>query len=189
MIKKIFIISILAILFLMPVSNAVYTTDKIPYSKVLKSKILNNRYTNITVHEAYELLITTSNGIQKPIDIRRHDEWKKGRINTPPPEDPELWTDLHFGNNLQEFMDQYAGKEVVIYCRSANRSWTATKLLIENGFTGKIYHMLGGINGWIEAGYPLEPKSKSYQIKFTILYRFFQIFPNAFPILKQIMGL
>lgn len=189
MVKKMFIISILVILFLMPISSALYTTDKIPHSKVLNSKILNEGYTNITVHEAYELLITTSNGIQKPIDIRRLDEWRKGRIKTPPPEDPELWTDLHFGNNLQEFIDQYAGKEVVIYCRSANRSWTATKLLIENGFTGKIYHMLGGINVWVEAGYPLEPKSKSYQIRYTILLRFFQIFPNAFPILKQIMYL
>ena len=179
----------MAIFFLMPISSAIYTIEKIPNSKLINTNIINKGYTNITAQEAYELLTTTSNGVQKPIDIRTLREWIKGRINTPAPEDPELWADLHFGNNLDEFMDQYAGKEVVIYCRSANRSWTATKLLIENGFTGKIYHMLGGINEWIEAGYPLEPKSKSYQIKYTILFRFFQIFPNAFPILKQIMGL
>ena len=189
MIRKVFILSVLAIILLMPITGAVNLKEETYNKDISKSNIYNFTYTNITVHEAYNFLMTTENGIQKPIDIRTLDEWNAGRIKTPAPEDPELWTDLHFGVNLQEFMNQYAEKEVIIYCRSANRSWTATKLLIENGFTGTIYHMAGGINAWIEAGYPIEPKSKSYQIKYPILINFLQKYPNMFLILKQIFYL
>ena len=54
---------------------------------------------------------------------------------------------LFFGEglNLQRY-DKYRYKKIIVYCRSGNRSGTATKILNENGFTA--YNMLGGMNEW-----------------------------------------
>ncbi len=50
---------------------------------------------------------------------------------------------------------EYKDKPVLIYCRSGNRSVTASKILLENGFK-PIYNMKGGIKSWIQNGYPIE---------------------------------
>ena len=44
-------------------------------------------------------------------------------------------------------LDNYRDKRIIVYCRSGNRSGTATKILNENGFTA--LNMIGGMNGWI----------------------------------------
>ena len=43
-------------------------------------------------------------------------------------------------------LDKYRDKKIIVYCRSGNRSGTATKILNENGF--KAFNMLGGMNEW-----------------------------------------
>ena len=43
-------------------------------------------------------------------------------------------------------LDKYRDKKIIVYCRSGNRSETATRILNENGF--KAYNMLGGMNEW-----------------------------------------
>ena len=43
-------------------------------------------------------------------------------------------------------LDKYRDKKIIVYCRSGNRSGTATKILNENGFNA--YNMIGGMNGW-----------------------------------------
>ena len=43
-------------------------------------------------------------------------------------------------------LDKYRDKKIIVYCRSGNRSGTATKILNENGFTA--FNLLGGMNGW-----------------------------------------
>ena len=43
-------------------------------------------------------------------------------------------------------LENYRSKTIIVYCRSGNRSETATKILNENGF--KAFNMIGGINGW-----------------------------------------
>ena len=45
-----------------------------------------------------------------------------------------------------EELDKYRNKKIIVYCRSGNRSGTATKILNENGF--QAYNMIGGMNGW-----------------------------------------
>ena len=45
-----------------------------------------------------------------------------------------------------EELDKYRKKKIIVYCRSGNRSGTATKILTENGF--QAYNMIGGMNGW-----------------------------------------
>ena len=43
-------------------------------------------------------------------------------------------------------LDKYRDKKIIVYCRSGNRSGTATKILNENGFTA--FNLLGGMNEW-----------------------------------------
>jgi phage shock protein E len=44
--------------------------------------------------------------------------------------------------------------EILVYCRTGNRSSTAVELLEDAGFT-KLYHMSAGISVWIEQGHPV----------------------------------
>ncbi len=114
---------------------------------------------DITVEESWDLLTDTANGIQIPIDVRTDGEWIDWHIDTPSPENPKHYPNLHLSNEtqIQEFLELYDGREIIIYCHSGYRSFVATKLLIDNEFNGTIYNMLGGITGWDSAGYPTVP--------------------------------
>jgi rhodanese-related sulfurtransferase len=117
---------------------------------------------NISVNEAWDMLTNTDDGIQIPIDVRRNDEWNEGFINTPYPECP-VWYTLDLLKNetaLQEFMETYAGEEVVLYCKGGYRSLIGSYILCEAGFTGTVYNMLGGITEWIAQGYPIRNNTK-----------------------------
>ena len=46
-----------------------------------------------------------------------------------------------------------AEQPVVVYCRSGNRSATASRILADAGYTS-IYD-LGGLQGWISQGFPI----------------------------------
>jgi len=45
-------------------------------------------------------------------------------------------------------------KKILVYCNTGIRSAIASEILINNGF-GSVYNMLGGIDDWIKAGYPV----------------------------------
>ena len=45
-----------------------------------------------------------------------------------------------------EELNDYRDKKIIVYCRSGNRSGTATKILNENGFNA--INMIGGMNEW-----------------------------------------
>jgi len=55
---------------------------------------------------------------------------------------------------LRFFIMLYRDNEIILYCRSANRSFIAAQILIYNDFSGTIYNMMGGINEWKQAGLP-----------------------------------
>jgi rhodanese-related sulfurtransferase len=44
-------------------------------------------------------------------------------------------------------LNKYKDNDILIYCRSGNRSTVASKMLIDNGFK-RIYNMRDGIKGW-----------------------------------------
>ena len=46
-------------------------------------------------------------------------------------------------------------KEVIVTCRSGNRSGQVTQFLQQNGFNN-VHNMQGGIVAWEQAGYPVE---------------------------------
>ena len=43
-------------------------------------------------------------------------------------------------------LEDYRDKKIIVYCRSGNRSGTATKILNENGFDA--VNLIGGMNEW-----------------------------------------
>ena len=96
-------------------------------------------------------------GIQLVIDDRTFEEYFNERIATPHFYDKPILYPLQllqkpFFMNL--FFMLFQGKEVIIYCRSANRSYIGATLLLDNGFEGTLYNMLGGINAWKAEGLP-----------------------------------
>ncbi len=116
-----------------------------------------NIYKDITVTEAYALLTDTSNGIQIPIDVRTTGEWRTERINTPYPEFPHHFELSRLNETgIQEFISLYENSTVIIYCQSGGRSRSAAQILSDSGFNGTLYNMMGGINAWKNAGYPIQ---------------------------------
>ncbi|MFP4154720.1 MAG: rhodanese-like domain-containing protein [Halothiobacillaceae bacterium] len=57
---------------------------------------------------------------------------------------------------LQE-IERFREKPVLVYCRSGNRSVTASNILTAAGFTD-VSNMLGGIQAWESENYPVKRK-------------------------------
>lgn len=112
-------------------------------------------YINLTVEEVWDLLSDTANGIQLPIDVRTDGEWNGERIDTPFPEFPRHFekSEIIDSEGYLEFVDLYDGNDVIIYCKSGGRSAAAASTLIDRGFNGTVYNMLGGITAWKGSGY------------------------------------
>ncbi len=131
------------------------TSEYLSYNSMPQK--LNDCPMNITVHEAWDMLTDTGNGIQIPIDVRRENEWNSGYIDTPWPECP-IWYEKDLFQNetwLPIFMEMYDGKDIVLYCKGGYRSYLVSILLCDAGFSGIVYNMLGGITDWIAQGYPI----------------------------------
>ena len=81
------------------------------------------------------------------LDVRTQQEWDAGHIPgailIPLDELP---------NRLNEVPENM---EIVVVCRSGNRSGTGRDILLSNGFTS-VTSMEGGVNQWQAAGYPFE---------------------------------
>ncbi len=59
-------------------------------------------------------------------------------------------------SEIQNRLDELpTDKEVIVTCRSGNRSNQVTQFLRENGYDN-VHNMSGGIIAWEEAGYPVE---------------------------------
>ena len=103
-----------------------------------------DEYGDVTVQEASNLIA------EKPelviLDVRTVSEFNdghiEGAINIPVEE---------IANRLSE-LDK--NDELLVYCRTGNRSATAVGILEDAGFT-KIYHMHEGISVWVQREYPV----------------------------------
>jgi rhodanese-related sulfurtransferase len=158
--EKKLIITICAICLMLVFSGTIVNAGSEEISNTNEINLQNFRDCpiNITVQEAWDLLTDTGNGIQIPIDVRYEEEWNYGFIDTPYPECPIRYEYDEFMYNasfLEWFLDEFAGQELVIYCASGGRSIFVSNILCISGFTGIVNNMLGGINGWKTAGYPI----------------------------------
>ena len=132
-----------------------------PESKKINDKnkeLMDDSYTNLSIGQVWDFISDSSNGIQFLIDVRTPQEYRDERLFTSSlREKPRLFPlqFMEFGDIfLRFFMRRYDNKEIILYCRSANRSFIATKLLIDIGFSGTIYNIIGGINEWKAADLP-----------------------------------
>jgi len=98
-------------------------------------------YGNIDVAEAWDLI--GEKGDLVILDVRTVSEYESGHlegaINIP------VET---LGGRLSELDPN---DELLVYCRTGNRSTTAVGILRENGYD-RVYHMDGGIVAWNSAG-------------------------------------
>ena len=76
----------------------------------------------------------------------------------------EEWDEYHAPNTTLIPLDQLVArlneiprdKEIVVVCRSGNRSQQGRDILLEAGFQ-QVTSMSGGLNEWRSKGYPIEP--------------------------------
>lgn len=76
----------------------------------------------------------------------------------------EEWNDFHIPNTTLIPLDQLesrlsevpADQEIVVVCRSGNRSQAGRDILKQAGYEN-VTSMAGGVTAWRSAGYPIEP--------------------------------
>ncbi len=74
---------------------------------------------------------------------------------------PEEWNDFHAPNTTLIPLDELAARvselpqdqEIVVVCRSGNRSQQGRDILLQAGFK-QVTSMAGGLNEWQSSGYP-----------------------------------
>jgi hypothetical protein len=52
-------------------------------------------------------------------------------------------------------LSAHLNDKIMVYCKAGSRSEPACQILAEHGFT-KIYNMIGGIDAWMQADYPID---------------------------------
>ena len=104
----------------------------------------SDEYGDITATEAWNLIQDVEELVI--LDVRTQEEYDAGHI-----EGAILIPVLELSDRLDE-LDK--GSELLVYCRTGNRSSSAVEILENAGFT-KIYHMSNGITEWLSEGYPV----------------------------------
>jgi len=81
------------------------------------------------------------------LDVREPDEYAAGHI-------PSI-TLIPSGEVADRLAELPRDKEIIVTCRTGNRSAQVASMLRDQGFTN-VHNMTGGIVAWQEAGYPVE---------------------------------
>jgi len=100
-------------------------------------------YGDVTVEEA-KTLIDSKPGLVI-LDVRTVAEFNDGHV--------ELAINIPVDDLSGRLSELSKRDELLVYCRTGNRSTTAIGILEDNGYT-KLYHMDGGITEWTREGYP-----------------------------------
>ncbi len=80
------------------------------------------------------------------LDIREIDEWEAGHIDGA--------HNIYVGNLKERLNEVPKNKNIVVYCDTGNRASIAASLLKMNGYAN-VANVLGSIQAWKKAGYPL----------------------------------
>jgi rhodanese-related sulfurtransferase len=102
--------------------------------------------THLTAEQAREVLKDTTVFL---LDIRTEAEFAEGHI------DGAYLLPLQVLEARIAEISQYKNNQVLIYCRSGNRSKRGLEILQKNGFT-RILHLQKGIISWLQAGYEIK---------------------------------
>ena len=95
----------------------------------------------------HDLIETSADAVL--LDVRTPEEFQQGHIPG------ALLIPVQELETRIEELAAFRDKELLVYCRSGNRSLTAAKMLEQAGFT-MIYNLGGGINSYSSSGYPIE---------------------------------
>jgi len=112
------------------------------YQQITYANRRNVRIPEIDVQQAYEKY---QEGVFI-LDVRQPEEWNEGHI-------PNA-TLIPLDQLAQRVNELPRDREIVVVCRSGNRSREGTLILLENGFK-QISSMAGGVTDWSAKGYPL----------------------------------
>jgi len=82
------------------------------------------------------------------IDVRTPGEIAQGKIER------AVELDYYRGDFLDQVSQISKDQEVYLYCAVGARSEDAAQMLIQQGYT-KVYHLQGGIQGWVQQGLPV----------------------------------
>lgn len=104
----------------------------------------SDNYGDVTVNEAWDL-IQSKPGLVI-LDVRTQSEYDDGHI-----EGAVLIPVQELADRLGDLSKD---DEILVYCRSGNRSATAVGIMEDHGFS-KIFHMNQGMNGWLSEGLPV----------------------------------
>jgi rhodanese-related sulfurtransferase len=81
------------------------------------------------------------------IDVRQPEEWKAGHA-------PEARL-IPLGSLDSRLAEVPRDREVLLICRSGNRSGTAQRQLLQLGYE-RVFNVSGGMHAWAGAGLPVE---------------------------------
>lgn len=90
----------------------------------------------------------TANSNIRLIDVRTPEERKAGQIKG----DTDFVNSVDIEAGLVAFENYDKNEEIIVYCRSGNRSGKIFDVMKDLGFTN-VKSMAGGINEWISLGY------------------------------------
>lgn len=108
--------------------------------------LIEPHYTEVTAVEAYALLKNTDPIL---IDVRTPVEFEVSHING-----AQLMPVQTLSEQL-DLIEQYKNDDILLYCKSGNRSTVAANILLEAGFTN-IYNLRHGIADWIKNELPVQ---------------------------------
>jgi len=80
------------------------------------------------------------------VDVREPDEWQAGHIAGA--------THIPLGNITSRASVLPKDREILVICRTGNRSGMAQERLAQAGFTN-VTNVAGGITAWAEQGFPI----------------------------------
>ncbi|MFQ6604528.1 MAG: rhodanese-like domain-containing protein [Fidelibacterota bacterium] len=112
-------------------------------------KVLNYEegyYTELSAAESWQFIQEKSPFI---LDVRTPREYASGHLSN---------ANLIPVQFLQERLDEIADnkdQDILVYCRSGNRSTVASKILIDAGFR-HVFNLRSGIRGWQNGQFPIE---------------------------------
>ena len=107
------------------------------------AEINSTGFQDVTVEEVKQMIDNKEVFI---LDVRTQEEFDAGYIKG------AVLIDV---KELESRVDEVPlGEKILVYCRSGRRSITASNILIDAGHKD-VYNMLGGINEWKAAGYPV----------------------------------
>ena len=108
-------------------------------------------YEDVTAAEAIKILETPGTFL---LDVRTEGEYQAGHLANA--------TLIPVQELEQRLADLPADKErpVLVYCRSGNRSVSASKILGQQGYK-KVMNLKGGIQEWTRQGLPVESPQRN----------------------------